>query len=121
MLAGLLGWSQGTFASRLAFAHGACVVTREVDAGLETLSLKLPSVVTTDLRLNEPRYVSLPNLIKAKKKRIDTLTCAALAVDVAPRLVILKLEEPTKRRAGIRVESVAGLLDRLRNEAGVIL
>ena len=120
MLAGLLGWSQGTFASQVAVADGAAEVTREVDGGLETVALKLPAVVTTDLRLNTPRYASLPNIMKAKKKTIETLKAADLGVDVAPRLKVLKVEEPAKRSAGVKVGSVAELVDKLRNEAKVI-
>ena len=120
MLAGLLGWSQGTFASKVAMADGKAEVTREVDGGLETVALKLPAVVTTDLRLNTPRYASLPNIMKAKKKTIETLKAADLGVDVAPRLKVLKVEEPAKRSAGVKVGSVAELVDKLRNEAKVI-
>ena len=120
MLAALLGRPQGTFASKLEVGAEAVTVTREVDGGLETVSLKLPAVVTTDLRLNEPRYASLPNIMKAKKKPIDTLSPADLGVDVSPRLVTLKVEEPAKRKAGIKVADVAALVDRLRNEAKVI-
>lgn len=120
MLAGLLGWSQGTFASKVAVADGTAEVTREVDGGLETVALKLPAVVTTDLRLNTPRYASLPNIMKAKKKPIETLKAADLGVDVTPRLKVLKVEEPAKRSAGIKVGSVAELVDKLRNEAKVI-
>ena len=121
MLAALLGWPQGTFASKIVLgAAGWAEVTREVDGGLETLSLKLPAVVTTDLRLNEPRYASLPNIMKAKKKTIDTVTPEDLGVDVAPRLVTLKVEEPAKRQAGVIVDSIADLVHRLRNEAKVI-
>ena len=120
MLAGLLGWSQGTFASRLELADGRAVVTREVDGGLETVSLALPAIVTTDLRLNEPRYASLPNIMKAKKKPIDETTPEELGVDPAPRLTTIKVSEPQKREGGTKVESVAELVDKLRNEAGVI-
>jgi electron transfer flavoprotein beta subunit len=120
MLSALLGWSQGTFASKLALDGGRAKVTREVDGGLETVDLKMPCVVTTDLRLNEPRYASLPNIMKAKKKPIDTLTPADLSVDVAPRLTTLKVTEPPARAAGVKVESVAQLVDKLRNEAKVI-
>jgi electron transfer flavoprotein beta subunit len=120
MLAALLGWSQGTFASKVEVADGKAVVTREVDGGLETVSLTLPAVVTTDLRLNEPRYASLPNIMKARKKPIETLKPADLGVDVTPRLTILKVEEPPKRQAGRKVASVAELVDKLRNEAKVI-
>jgi electron transfer flavoprotein beta subunit len=120
MLAALLGWPQGTFASKLAFEESGIQVTREVDGGLETVALKLPAVVTTDLRLNEPRYASLPNIMKAKKKTIDKLTPAELGVDIAPRLVTLKVEEPPKRSAGVKVKDVAELVEKLRREAKVI-
>ena len=120
MLAALLGWSQGTFASKLKRDGDRLLVTREVDGGLETINLKLPAVVTTDLRLNEPRYASLPNIMKAKKKPIEQLTPEALGVDVTPRLVTLKVEEPAKRQGGRKVASVAELVDKLRNEARVI-
>jgi len=120
MLAALLGWPQATFASKLVVADGKATVTREVDGGLETLELKLPAVVTTDLRLNEPRYATLPNIMKAKKKPLDTVKPADLGVDVAPRLTTLKVAEPAKRQAGIKVADVAQLLDKLKNEAKVI-
>jgi len=120
MLAALLGWPQGTFASKIALEGDGVAVTREVDGGLETISLRLPAVVTTDLRLNEPRYASLPNIMKAKKKTIDTMAPDALGVDVAPRLATLKVEEPPKRQGGVKVADVAALLDKLRNEAKVI-
>ncbi len=120
MLAGLLGWSQGTFASGVAFADGKVEVTREVDGGLETLALGMPAVVTTDLRLNEPRYASLPNIMKAKKKQIDQISVDDLGVDVAPRLKTLKVEDPPKREGGRKVANVAELVDKLKNEAGVI-
>jgi electron transfer flavoprotein beta subunit len=120
MLAALLGWSQATFASKVKIAGEAAEVTREVDGGLETLSVKLPAVVTTDLRLNEPRYVTLPNIMKAKKKKLDTLTPDALGVDVTPRLAILKVVEPPKRKAGVKVADAKALVDKLRNEAKVI-
>jgi electron transfer flavoprotein beta subunit len=120
MLAALLGWPQGTFASKLAPAAEAIEVVREVDGGLETVELKLPAVVTTDLRLNEPRYASLPNIMKAKKKPIETLTPDALGVDPSPRLVTLKVEEPEKRKAGTKLPDVAALIDKLKNEAKVI-
>ncbi len=120
MLAALLGWPQGTFASKLALGDGAAEVTREIDGGLETVSLTLPAVVTTDLRLNTPRYASLPNIMKAKKKPIDTMSPADLGVDVAPRLTTLKVEEPAQRQAGVRVADVAELVDKLKNEAKVI-
>jgi len=120
MLAGLLGWSQGTFASGIAFADGKAEVTREVDGGLETVALGMPAVVTTDLRLNEPRYASLPNIMKAKKKQIDQISVADLGVDVTPRLKTLKVEDPPKREGGRKVANVAELVDKLKNEAGVI-
>ena len=120
MLAGLLGWPQGTFVSKLEIGDGEAQVTREVDGGLETLALNLPCVVTTDLRLNEPRYASLPNIMRAKKKPIDAVTPEELGVDITPRLTTLKIEEPTKREAGVKLESAAELLDKLANEAGVI-
>jgi electron transfer flavoprotein beta subunit len=120
MLAALLGWSQGTFASKVKLESGKAMVTREVDGGLETVELKLPAVVTTDLRLNEPRYASLPNIMKAKKKPIEQLTPEALKVDVSPRLVTLKVEEPAKRQGGKKVASVQELVDKLKNEARVI-
>ncbi|HET7594050.1 MAG TPA: electron transfer flavoprotein subunit beta/FixA family protein [Stellaceae bacterium] len=120
MLAALLGWSQGTFASKLKLDGGKALVTREIDGGLETVELKLPAVVTTDLRLNEPRYASLPNIMKAKKKPIEQMTPEALQVDVAPRLVTLKVEEPAKRQGGKKVASTQELVDKLKNEARVI-
>jgi len=120
MLAALLGWPQATFASKLAISDGHAEVTREVDGGLETIAFKLPIVVTTDLRLNEPRYASLPNNMKAKKKPIQPTTPEELGVDVAPRLITLKVEEPAKRQGGVKVGSVAELVDKLKNEARVI-
>ena len=120
MLAALLGWSQGTFASKLAVEGDKLTVTREVDGGLETISLSLPAIVTTDLRLNEPRYASLPNIMKARKKPIATMKPADLGVDVTPRLTVIKVEEPPKRKAGQKVASVAELVSKLRNEAKVI-
>ncbi len=120
MLAALLGWSQATFASKLKVSGATAEVTREVDGGLETICVKLPAVITTDLRLNEPRYVTLPNIMKAKKKPLETLTPDALKVDVAPRLKILKVQEPPKRSAGKLVKSVQELVDKLKNEAKVI-
>jgi electron transfer flavoprotein beta subunit len=120
MLAALLGWAQGTFASKVELEPDAAVVTREVDGGLETIKLKLPCIITTDLRLNEPRYASLPNIMKAKKKTIDMLAPDALGVDVTPRLTTLKVEEPAKRQGGVKVADVATLIDKLRNEAKVI-
>ncbi|HXI86836.1 MAG TPA: electron transfer flavoprotein subunit beta/FixA family protein [Parvularculaceae bacterium] len=119
MLAALLGWPQGTFASKIEKQGDKLNVTREVDGGLETVSLKLPAVVTTDLRLNEPRYASLPNIMKAKKKPLDVKEPAALGVDVAPRLKVLKMTEPPKRQGGVKVASVAELVGKLK-EAGVI-
>ncbi len=119
MLAALLGWAQGTFASKLELGAGTARVTREIDGGLETLELKLPAVVTTDLRLNEPRYATLPNIMKAKRKPIDMKTSADLGVDMTPRLRTLKVEEPPRRKAGVKVESVAELVAKLR-ERGVI-
>jgi electron transfer flavoprotein beta subunit len=120
MLAALLGWPQGTFASKIEFADGTANVTREVDGGLQTLTLKLPMIVTTDLRLNEPRYASLPNIMKAKKKPIDEKTPEDLGVDMAPRLTTLTVAEPPKRVAGVIVADAAELVQKLRNEAGVI-
>jgi electron transfer flavoprotein beta subunit len=120
MLAALLGWPQATFASKVVVEDGKATVTREVDGGLEILSLSLPAIVTTDLRLNEPRYVTLPNIMKAKKKPLDTLKPADLGVDVAPRLKTVKVVEPAKRSAGIVVPDVATLVAKLRNEAKVI-
>ena len=120
MLAALLGWPQGTFASKVEIADGTATVTREVDGGLETLALTLPAVITADLRLNEPRYASLPNIMKARKKTIDLMKPEDLGVDPAPRLTILSVSEPPVRKAGIKVADVAALLDKLRNEAKVI-
>ncbi len=120
MLAALLGWGQATFASRVELDAGKARVTREVDGGLETLELALPLVVSTDLRLNEPRYVTLPNIMKAKKKPLDTLSPEDLGVDVAPRLKTLKVSEPPKRGAGVKVPDVATLVSKLKNEAKVI-
>ncbi len=120
MLAALLGWGQATFASEMAKDGDKMTVTREIDGGLETLSLKLPCVVTADLRLNEPRYASLPNIMKAKQKPLATTTPADLGVDVTPRVVTLKVAEPAKRKAGIKVKDVAELVDKLKNEAKVI-
>jgi len=120
MLAALLNWSQATFASKLKVSGATAQVTREVDGGLETISIKLPAVVTTDLRLNEPRYVTLPNIMKAKKKPLETLTPEALGVDVAPRLKTIKVQEPPKRTAGKMVKSVQELVEKLRSEAKVI-
>ncbi|BDG75067.1 electron transfer flavoprotein subunit beta/FixA family protein [Roseomonas fluvialis] len=120
MLAALLGWGQGTFASKIEKDGDTLKVTREVDGGLETVSLKLPAIVTTDLRLNEPRYASLPNIMKARKKPIETVKPADLGVDVTPRLTVLKVEEPAKRQAGRKVGSVEELVAMLRTEAKVI-
>jgi electron transfer flavoprotein beta subunit len=120
MLAALTGWSQGTFASKVVIAGDTLELTREVDGGLESLVLALPAVVTTDLRLNEPRYASLPNIMKAKKKPIDQVTPADLGVDVTPRLKTLSVEEPPKRQGGRKLGSIAELVDRLKNEARVI-
>ncbi len=120
MLAALLGWGQATFASKVELGDGKVTVTREVDGGLETDELKLPAIVTTDLRLNEPRYASLPNIMKAKKKQLDTVTAADLGVDAAPRLTTLKVVEPPKRGAGVKVATVQELVDKLKNEAKVI-
>ena len=120
MLAALMGWSQGTFASKIELGAGQAKVTREIDGGLETLDLKLPAVLTTDLRLNEPRYASLPNIMKAKKKEIAKLTADERGVDTAPRVEILKVTEPPARQAGVKVESAAELVEKLKNEAKVI-
>jgi electron transfer flavoprotein beta subunit len=120
MLAALLGWPQGTFASKLAIDGDAISVTREVDGGLQTVKLKSPAIVTTDLRLNEPRYASLPNIMKAKKKPIEEKTPADVGVDIAPRLEILKTVDPPGRKAGVKVASVAELVAKLKNEAGVL-
>jgi electron transfer flavoprotein beta subunit len=120
MLAALLGWGQATFASKVEVAGEKVNVTREVDGGLETLALTLPAIITTDLRLNEPRYVTLPNIMKAKKKPLETIKPADLGVDVAPRIKTLKVNEPPKRSAGIKVPDVATLVAKLRNEAKVI-
>jgi len=120
MVAALLGWPQATFASKVKIADGRAEVTREVDGGLDTISIKLPAVITTDLRLNEPRYVTLPNIMKAKKKTLEILKPDALGVDVAPRLQTLKVVEPAKRKAGAKVPDAKALVDKLRNEAKVI-
>jgi len=120
MLAAFLGWPQGTFASKVTIEGDGITVTREVDGGLETVALSLPAIVTTDLRLNEPRYASLPNIMKARKKPIENVKPADLGVDPAPRLTVLKVVEPAKRQAGKKVGSVAELVDKLRNEAKVI-
>lgn len=120
MLAALMNWPQGTFANKVALSDGKATVVREVDGGLETVEIKLPAVVTTDLRLNEPRYASLPNIMKAKKKPIDEKTPEDFGVDIAPRLKTLSVEEPPKRSAGIKVPDVATLVQKLKTEAGVI-
>jgi electron transfer flavoprotein beta subunit len=120
MLAALLGWPQGTFASKLVLEGSDVLVTREIDGGLQTVKLAGPAIVTTDLRLNEPRYASLPNIMKAKKKPIDEKTPEAYGVDVKPRLQVLKTVEPEKRKAGVKVASVADLVGKLKNEAGVL-
>ena len=120
MLAALMNWPQATFASKVLVVDGKATVTREIDGGLETIEIGLPAVVTTDLRLNEPRYATLPNIMKAKKKPLETLTPAALGVDVAPRLKALKMAEPPKRAGGVLVKDVAELIAKLKNEAKVI-
>ena len=120
MLSALLGWPQATFASKVEIGEGKATVTREVDGGLQTIEVKLPAVVTTDLRLNEPRYASLPNIMKAKKKPLDKKTPADLGVDTAPRLKVLKTEEPSGRKAGVKVKTVAELVEKLKTEAGVL-
>jgi electron transfer flavoprotein beta subunit len=120
MLGALMGWPQGTFAYKLAVGDGSIDVTREVDGGLQTVALKLPAIVTTDLRLNEPRYASLPNIMKAKKKPLEETSPEALGVDVAPRLKVLKTVEPGGRKAGVKVGSVAELVQKLKVEAGVL-
>jgi electron transfer flavoprotein beta subunit len=120
MLAALLGWAQATFASKVELSADAATVTREVDGGLETLRLKLPAVITTDLRLNEPRYPSLPNIMKAKKKPLDTRKPEELGVDITPRLQVLKTSEPAVRTAGVKVSSVSELVAKLKDEAGVL-
>jgi electron transfer flavoprotein beta subunit len=120
MLAALLGWGQGTFASRVVVEGDSLTVTREIDGGLQTIIVKLPAVVTTDLRLNEPRFASLPNIMKAKKKPLQETTPEALSVDAKPRLKALKTVEPAKRQAGIKVSSVADLVGKLKNEAEVL-
>jgi electron transfer flavoprotein beta subunit len=120
MLGALLGWPQGTFAFKLALSDGTIDVVREVDGGLQTVGLKLPAIVTTDLRLNEPRYASLPNIMKAKKKPLEEKTPSDYGVDVSPRLKVLKTSEPPKRQAGVKVKSVSELVQKLKDEAGVI-
>src|SRR5436305_10243507 len=120
MLAALLGWPQGTFAAKLEVEEGGIAVTREVDGGLQTVSLKLPAIVTTDLRLNEPRYASLPNIMKAKKKPLEELSPEGLGIDVTPKLTVLKVAEPPGRQAGVKVGSAADLVQKLKVEAGVL-
>ena len=120
MLSALMGWPQATFASKVAVSSGKATVTREIDGGLETLEIALPAVVTTDLRLNEPRYATLPNIMKAKKKPLETVKPADLGVDVTPRLTTLKVVEPAKRSAGVMVADVAQLVEKLKNEAKVL-
>jgi electron transfer flavoprotein beta subunit len=120
MLAALLDWPQATFASKVELGDGTAKVTREIDGGLETVEVKMPAVITTDLRLNTPRYATLPNIMKAKKKPLDVLKPDALGVDVAPRVKTLKVVEPGKRKAGVMVKDVAELVDKLKNEAKVI-
>jgi electron transfer flavoprotein beta subunit len=120
MLAALLRWPQATFASKVKIDNGKALVTREVDGGLESISIKLPAIITSDLRLNEPRYVTLPNIMKAKKKSLEVLKPEALGVDVKPRLATLKVVEPAKRKAGVKVPDAKTLVDKLRNEAKVI-
>ncbi len=120
MLAALLDWPQGTFASKVEKTDGQLNVTREIDGGLQTIKINLPAVVTTDLRLNEPRYASLPNIMKAKKKPLDVKEVGDYGVDIAPRLEVVKVTEPPQREAGVKVESVAELVEKLKNEAGVI-
>jgi electron transfer flavoprotein beta subunit len=120
MLAALQGWPQATFASKVVIADGKATVTREVDGGLETLAVSLPAVISADLRLNEPRYATLPNIMKAKKKPLETIAVASLGVDIAPRLKVLTVQEPAKRKAGVIVPDVATLIGKLKNEAKVI-
>lgn len=120
MLAALLNWAQATFASKLELGADQATVTREVDGGLQTINVKLPAIVTVDLRLNEPRYASLPNIMKAKKKPLDEKSPADFGADIAPRLKVLKTEEPGGRKAGVKVASVAELVEKLKNEAGVL-
>ena len=120
MLAALLGWPQGTFAHKLELEADSAKIEREIDGGLQTVKLNMPAVVTTDLRLNEPRYASLPNIMKAKKKPIAEKTPQDLGVDTAPRLKVLKTSEPAGRKAGVKLKTVAELVDKLKNEAGVL-
>jgi electron transfer flavoprotein beta subunit len=120
MLAALQGWPQATFASKVVIADGKATVTREVDGGLETLAVSLPAVISADLRLNEPRYATLPNIMKAKKKPLETIAAASLGVDIAPRLTVRTVQEPAKRKAGVIVPDVVTLIEKLKNEAKVI-
>ena len=120
MLAALLNWPQATFASKVTIANGEAEVMREIDGGMETVAIKLPAIITTDLRLNTPRYATLPNIMKAKKKQMDIITPEALGVDVSPRLKTLKVVEPAKRKSGVMVADIAALIDKLKNEAKVI-
>ena len=120
MLAALLNWPQATFASKVTIANGEAEVMREIDGGMETVAIKLPAIITTDLRLNTPRYATLPNIMKAKKKQMDIITPEALGVDVTPRLKTLKVVEPAKRKSGVMVADIAALIDKLKNEAKVI-
>jgi electron transfer flavoprotein beta subunit len=120
MLSALLGWSQGTFASKLEIDGGTARITREIDGGLQVIDLKMPTIVTTDLRLNQPRYASLPNIMKAKKKPLDEKSPADYGVEIKPRLKVLKTEEPSGRKAGVKVKTVAELVQKLKNEAGVL-
>jgi electron transfer flavoprotein beta subunit len=120
MLAAMLNWPQATFASKVVLNSGNAEVTREVDGGLQTLSLKLPAIVTTDLRLNQPRYASLPNIMKAKKKQLDEIDAATLGIDLEPRLKVIRTVEPPSRKAGVKVKSAAELVEKLRTEAGVL-
>lgn len=120
MLSALLGWSQGTFASKLEIDGGTARITREIDGGLQVIDLKMPTIVTTDLRLNQPRYASLPNIMKAKKKPLDEKSPADYGVEIKPRLKVLKTEEPSGRQAGVKVKTVAELVQKLKNEAGVL-
>ena len=120
MLAALLGWAQGTFASKLAIESDSLTVTREIDGGLQSIKLKMPAIITTDLRLNEPRYASLPNIMKAKKKPIDDKTPEAYGVDIKPHLQVLKTTEPAGRKSGVKVDSVAELVGKLKDEAGIL-
>lgn len=120
MLAALLGWAQGTFASKIEIGSGTVKVTREVDGGLETIEIKTPAIITTDLRLNEPRYAKLPDIMKAKKKQLDVIEPSSLGVDYTPRLQVMKVVEPARRKGGIKVGSVDELIDKLKNEAKVL-